>query len=123
MLLRDKPVSKIEDRLDLLTGASAVGRQGRAAKEASILSQPLDDQPGIVQMFLERFGNISLLFEQADTNLTVAEVRGDIGGDGAWRESASASCCASIPAMIPLGVPADGRRCRCSGCCFAASAG
>jgi len=71
LLLRDKPVSKIEDRLDLLTGANASGARNAATKEASILSQPLDDRPGLVEMFLERFGNIGLLFQQADTNLTV----------------------------------------------------
>ena len=72
LLLRDKPVSKIEDRLDLLTGVNTFGGKGAAAKEASILTQPLDDKPGIAQVFLERFGNISLLFEQADTSLTIA---------------------------------------------------
>jgi tight adherence protein B len=71
LLLRSKPVSKIEDRLDLLTATGAAASRGAAAKEASILSQPLDDRPGIVQVFLERFGNINLLFEQADTNLTI----------------------------------------------------
>jgi tight adherence protein B len=69
LLVRNKPVSKIEDRLDLLTGTGPLAAKG-AAKEASILSQPLDNRPGIMQVFLERFGNISLLFEQADTNLT-----------------------------------------------------
>jgi tight adherence protein B len=71
MLMRDKPVSKIEDRLDLLTGVGGSGGKGAAAKEASILSQPLDDRAGFMQIFLEHFGNIRLLFVQADTNLTV----------------------------------------------------
>ena len=44
------------------------------AKEASILAQPLDDKPGIFQSFVERFGNINLLFEQADTSLTVGKL-------------------------------------------------
>jgi tight adherence protein B len=73
ILFRSKPASKIEDRLDLLTGATAAVGKGAAAKEASILTQPLDDKPGLVQLFLERFGNISLLFEQADTSLTIAK--------------------------------------------------
>jgi tight adherence protein B len=71
LLMRDKPVSKIEDRLDLLTGASTSVGKGAAAKEASILSQPLDNRAGLMELFLGRFGNISLLFAQADTNLTV----------------------------------------------------
>lgn len=70
MLLHDKPGSKIEDRLDLLTSANTSASKG-AAKEASILTQPLDQRPGFAQLILERFGNITLLFEQADTNLTV----------------------------------------------------
>src|SRR5665647_2467436 len=73
--MRDKPGNKIEDRLDMLTGANtpAAAKEG-LGREASILSQPLDDQPGIIQLFLERFGNIGLLFEQADTNLTLLKL-------------------------------------------------
>ena len=52
ILFRSKPASKIEDRLDLLTGATAAVGKGAAAKEASILTQPLDDKPGLVQLFL-----------------------------------------------------------------------
>jgi tight adherence protein B len=70
LLLRDKSGSKVENRLDVLTGVSAPA----VAKEASILTQPLDDGPGFIQSFVERFGNIQLLFEQADTNLTIAKL-------------------------------------------------
>lgn len=75
LLWREKPVSKIEDRLDLLTGANtpAAAKDG-LTKGASILAQPLDDRPGIVETFMERFGNIGLLFEQADTNLTIVKL-------------------------------------------------
>lgn len=75
LLLRDKPSNKIEDRLDMLTGTNTptAAKEG-LAREASILSQPLDDRPGIVQVFLERFGNIGLIFAQADTNLTIAKL-------------------------------------------------
>ena len=68
-------VSKIEDRLDLLTGAGTPAAKDGPAKEASILTQPLDKGPGIIQSFLERFGNIDLLFEQADTRADDHEVR------------------------------------------------
>jgi len=74
LLWRDKPLKKIEDRLDLLTGAGGAGAKDAAAKEASILSQPLDDRPGLVEAFAERFGNIGLLFEQADTSLTIGKL-------------------------------------------------
>ena len=75
LLWREKPLQKIEDRLDLLTGANtpAAAKEGLANK-ASILTQPLDDRPGIVETFMEQFGNIGLLFEQADTNLTIVKL-------------------------------------------------
>jgi len=76
MLMRDKPVSKIEDRLDLLTGAASSGSKNGAPSEASILSQPLDFGPGILETFLASIGNIQLLFEQADTNITPAMLLG-----------------------------------------------
>jgi len=72
MLLREKPSNRIEDRLDLLTGTGIPAGKD-AAKEASILSQPLDDSRSIVQAFMERFGNIELLFEQADVNLNITK--------------------------------------------------
>ena len=74
LLWRDKPVKKIEDRLDLLTGAGGAGVKDSPTKEASILSQPLDDRPGLIEAFVERFGNIGLLFEQADTSLTIGKL-------------------------------------------------
>jgi tight adherence protein B len=73
LLWRSKPLSKIEDRLDVLTGAGTPVAKNGAAKERSILAQPIDKGPGIIQSFLERFGNIDLLFEQADTRLTITK--------------------------------------------------
>ncbi len=75
LLWREKPIQKIEDRLDLLTGANtpAAAKNG-LANGASILTQPLDDRPGIVETFMEQFGNVGLLFEQADTNLTIVKL-------------------------------------------------
>lgn len=73
LLLRDKPGNNIEDRLDVLTGRSAAP-SSKDAKQSSILAQPLDNTRSIVEAFADRFGNITLLFEQADTNLTVAKL-------------------------------------------------
>lgn len=77
MLLRDKPGGHIEDRLDLLTGSNtpAAARDG-LLKEGSVLAEPLDDTPTITEALLNRFGNITLLFEQADTSLTVSRLVG-----------------------------------------------
>jgi tight adherence protein B len=72
-LLRDRPASRIEDRLDLLTGANtpSAAREG-LLKPQSVLAQPLDAVPGFLEQLARRVGNInlSLFLEQADTSLT-----------------------------------------------------
>lgn len=75
MVLRDKPSSKVEDRLDMLTGANTpkAAKEG-LMKESSVLAQPLDAMPSFFERLFERFGNINLLFEQADTSLTVGKL-------------------------------------------------
>jgi tight adherence protein B len=72
---RGKPHSRIEDRLDLLTGQNTpAAAKDALARQASILSEPLDDSPGFLENLLNRFGNISRLLEQADTQLTPARL-------------------------------------------------
>ncbi len=80
MVLRDKSGGKMEDRLDVLTGASSssAAKDG-TRKEKSVLSQPLDGRTGMIDLFLERFGNINLFFEQADTSLTTGSLVGIAG--------------------------------------------
>jgi len=75
LVLRDKPVSKVEDRLDMLTGVAtpSSGKKGMP-KDSGVLAQPLDSVPGFLENFLERFGNINMFFEQADTSLTVSKM-------------------------------------------------
>jgi tight adherence protein B len=74
MIMRGKPDSRIENRLDLLTGAAAPAAKENLLKQSSVLAQPLDKVPGFIEVFLERFGNFSQLFEQADTSLTVGKL-------------------------------------------------
>lgn len=74
LFFADKPANKIESRLDILTGANTPAARDALARETSILNQPLDQRPGIAQVFLQRFGDINLLFEQADTNLSVGKL-------------------------------------------------
>lgn len=100
LLLREKPSSRIEDRLELLTGGAPA--KEALSREASILAQPLDDNPGFLQSFVERFGNISLLFEQADTNLTLIKLLG-ISGVLAFLGVAVGVIVRLHPALIPLG--------------------
>jgi tight adherence protein B len=72
LVLRGGPSSKVEDRLDLLTGTNtpAAAKEG-LLKQESVLSQPLDSMPGLIETWFSRFGNVRLLFQQADTSLTV----------------------------------------------------
>jgi tight adherence protein B len=74
MIMRQKPGNRIEDRLDLLTGAATPAAKEGLLKQSSLLIQSLDKVPGFLEVFLERFGNVSLLFEQADTSLTVSRL-------------------------------------------------
>ncbi len=77
LMLREKPADKIEDRLDAITGLrSAAGdKTGAKKKAASVLSQPLDETPGIFEILLGRFTkiNINRLFAQADVHLSVLQ--------------------------------------------------
>ncbi len=51
LLLRNEPANKIADRLDLLTGAATpTAAKNASGKEGSILSQPLDDKPGFIDV-------------------------------------------------------------------------
>ncbi|MBN1911419.1 MAG: type II secretion system F family protein [Pirellulales bacterium] len=73
MAMRDRSSTKVEDRLDFMTGS---GQSSYAAKaeSSSVLSQPLSDVPGIFESMFGRLGNLNLLFEQADTSMTVTQL-------------------------------------------------
>jgi tight adherence protein B len=74
LLLRSKPTSRIEDRLDLITGANTPAALKEAFANQSVLASPLNDSKVFFERFLERFGRIGRLFEQADTTLTVSKL-------------------------------------------------
>ncbi len=71
--LLQKPANRIEDRLDLLTGANtpATAKDG-LMKQSSVLARPLDQGPALLDSLLKQFGdfNLNLLFEQADVSMT-----------------------------------------------------
>jgi len=75
LMFRGHPASSIENRLDLLTGANtpSAAKEG-LLKEGSVLAQPLDAVPGLLETWISRFGNLRLLFEQADTSLTMSRL-------------------------------------------------
>jgi tight adherence protein B len=70
LMFRGESDNKVEDRLSVLTGGKNAGSTKTASIRDSILHQPLDAMPGIIEAILARFGRSRLLFEQADTNLT-----------------------------------------------------
>ncbi len=73
LVLRDKPATKIEDRLDNMTGLDGIGgAKDTAKKKATLLTQPLDETPGIFERVLKRVANINLnrLLSQADVSLS-----------------------------------------------------
>jgi len=73
LLLREKPASKIEDRLSIITGSgTAALTKDKLAVQASILSQPLEDRPNLLERAFNRFGSLDRLFEQADASMTVS---------------------------------------------------
>lgn len=80
VMFREKPGSRIEDRLDLLTGINtpAAAKEG-LLKQKSLLNQPLDSNPGIFDDFLHRFGNFNAFLTQADVSLSVTQVVGISG--------------------------------------------
>jgi tight adherence protein B len=75
MALRGEPASKMEDRLDLLTGTNvpAAAKKG-GMNDGPLLTQPLDSVPSLLEVWFNRLGDVRLLFEQADTSLTVSRL-------------------------------------------------
>jgi tight adherence protein B len=68
--------SGVEDRLAVLTGSSS-GKQAKdALLKGSVLAHPLEGTQGALINYLTKFGNISLLLEQADTTLTPTQFFG-----------------------------------------------
>ena len=73
MLFAPPKTSRLEDRLNVLTG-TAPGNKDALLKENLVLTRPLDDAPNMLASWFEKFGNFDLLFEQADTSLTVGKL-------------------------------------------------
>jgi len=73
MLFQDRGGSRVEDRLNLLTGS---GVSAKETKQASVLAQPLDEQPGFFETMLGQVSNIDInrLFDQADVSLTMGKL-------------------------------------------------
>ncbi len=75
IVFRGDSASKVEDRLDVLAGASSpAGAKEALSKEGGVLAQPLDAAPALIEALINRFANLTLLFEQADTSMTVSRL-------------------------------------------------
>lgn len=74
VLLREKHDKGVEQRLDVLTGLSSATAAKDNLLRDGLLSAPLDAGTGIIEGIMDRFGKLRLLFEQADTTLTPAQL-------------------------------------------------
>lgn len=75
----------VENRLDILTGATEAVRKGDKS-QPSLLAQPLDDVPSAVEILFSRFLNLRAFLDQADAPLTPAKfllVSGGLAAVGA----------------------------------------
>jgi tight adherence protein B len=66
-----------------------------------VLSEPLDDTPSFTEALLNRFGNINLMFDQADTSLTVSRLC-LISGVMALAGAGMGAAVRVHPALLPL---------------------
>jgi tight adherence protein B len=73
MLVLDRSSAKIEDRLQLLTGLGSPNSK-ELAKQASLLLEPLDSKPSLLETLANRFGDVDRLFQQADVQLTLSRM-------------------------------------------------
>lgn len=82
LVFRERPASRIENRLDQFTGSGPSAKEG-LLKENSVLSQPLDAMPGLMERAISRLGNFGQLLDQADINLTAPQLAAVCAGLGA----------------------------------------
>lgn len=75
LVLRDKPANKIEDRLDIMAGLGSGDASPAAKAKATLLTQPLDEKPGIFETILKKVANVNLnrLLSQADVSLSTLQ--------------------------------------------------
>lgn len=73
MLLRDRSSGRLEDRLHTITAHTAKGGK-EGLKPGQLLAEPLDDRASLLESMLKRFGDVRLLFEQADVSMTVTQL-------------------------------------------------
>ena len=103
--------SRIEQRLDMLTGNSQPTAARMPLKEVALLMRPLDDGPGILDRLFDRFGNFDRIFEQADSSLDRGPAGGHLGDHVRGRRAAGRDLAHAPPAWPAVRRP-GWRRCR-----------
>jgi tight adherence protein B len=73
MLLRDKSVSQMEDRLSTLTGKGEKS-DGSLAELSSLLAAQRGDSKSLLERLVLRWFNLTKLFEQADVDMSVTKL-------------------------------------------------
>jgi tight adherence protein B len=72
MLMRDKSVTQMEDRLATLTGTGDKA-EGSLAELTQILAQQRGEGKGFIDSLMSRWFNLPRLFSQADVSMSVAK--------------------------------------------------
>ncbi len=73
MLLRDKAVSQMEDRLNSLTGKGDRSDGSSLAEVTQLLAAQRGEARGYLERLLAKWFNLTRLFEQADVQMTVTK--------------------------------------------------
>lgn len=73
MLLRDKSVAHMEDRLSTLTGKGERSDGSSLAELSQLIAAQRGDNKSLVERLLSRWFNLARLFEQADVTMTVTK--------------------------------------------------
>jgi tight adherence protein B len=107
MYLFQPQTSRLEDRLDILTGVASPTGKENLLKDNNVLARPLDDAPNMLARWFAKFGNFDLIFAQADTSLTVSRLTA-ISAIMGLAGGAVAFAMKSPLAVIPLATLAAG---------------
>jgi tight adherence protein B len=82
-IMRGNREAEVEERLSVLTGSKKGRNKIEAAQFNELLSSMRKDGTGVFELFVSRYLNLRLLFEQADVEMAVPTFATVCGGMGA----------------------------------------
>lgn len=108
VMLRERTDGRAEDRLEMF--ATTGGKGSKKDTAETVLLEPLDGDQSALDRFFDQYANLTLLFEQADTNLRpatfflISGVLGLVGAGVAWYFASIAlvPVAAALMALLPL---------------------